>query len=264
MKDLKSLLDEMKNIRFQLDGNVLILTMNRPKALNALNDQTLHELDMLFDVIQDDENIRGVILTGEGKAFVAGADIRQMQPYGSPEGRRYAERAQTVFNKIESTEKPIIAAVNGYALGGGCELAMSCDIRVASKKAVFGQPEAKLGLIPCFGGTQRLARLVGQGIAKELIYSCRSIDADTAMRIGLVNHVYDDDLLLEEAMKMMHEILKNSPLAVAYSKVAINRGCDTDIRNGLEIEKECAALAFGSKDKQEGVNAFLEKRVPNF
>lgn len=264
MRKLQDVLHETQNIRAQMDESILILTMNRPKALNALNDQTLHELDLLFDVIRDDESIKGVILTGEGKAFVAGADIRQMQPYGSQEGRRYAERAQTLFDKIETTEKPVIAAVNGYALGGGCELAMSCDIRLASEKAVFGQPEAKLGLIPCFGGTQRLTRLVGQGIAKELIYTCRSIDASEAKRIGLVNHVYGDEILLDEAKKLMAEILKNSPLAVSYAKVAINRGCDTDIRNGLEIEKECAALAFGSKDKVEGVNAFLEKRAPSF
>lgn len=155
-------------VKGQLEGKVAILTMNRPKALNALNDQTLEELDRLFSAIEKDRDVWGVIITGEGRAFVAGADISQMSGYGVEEGRLYSDRAQTLFNKIEILEKPVIAAVNGFALGGGCELSMSCDIRIASEKAVFGQPEANLGLMPCFGGTQRLPRLVGVGIAKEL------------------------------------------------------------------------------------------------
>ena len=154
--------ERLTNIRAELDGAIAILTMNRPKALNALNDQTLEELDRIFTCLEREESILGVIITGEGKGFVAGADISQMQSYKSEEGRNYANRAQALFNKIEALEKPVIAAVNGYALGGGCELSMSCDIRIASEKAVFGQPEANLGVIPCFGGTQRLPRPSGK------------------------------------------------------------------------------------------------------
>jgi len=253
-----------ENVRAELNGNVAILTMNRPKALNALNDQTLDELDRLFAAIKDDEQVLGVIVTGEGRAFVAGADISQMSGYGVKEGRLYSERAQTLFNKIEILEKPVIAAVNGFALGGGCELSMSCDIRIASENAIFGQPEANLGLIPCFGGTQRLTRLVGAGIAKELIYTCRQVKAQEAKEIGLANKVVPAEDLMKEARAMMDMILSKSPLAIGYCKVAINRGADTDLRNGLEIEKECWAVVFGSEDRKEGISAFLEKRKPSF
>ena len=232
--------------------------------MNALNDQTLDELERLFTAIEKDREVLGVILTGEGRAFVAGADISQMSGYGVEEGRLYSDRAQKLFNKIEILEKPVIAAVNGFALGGGCELAMSCDIRIASEKAVFGQPEANLGLMPCFGGTQRLPRLVGTGVAKELIYTCRQVKAQEAKEIGLANKVVPAETLLEEAKAMMAMILSKSPIAIGYCKTAINRGADTDLRNGLEIEKECWAIVFGTKDKEEGISAFLEKRTPQF
>ena len=232
--------------------------------MNALNDQTLDELERLFTAIEKDREVLGVILTGEGRAFVAGADISQMSGYGVEEGRLYSDRAQKLFNKIEILEKPVIAAVNGFALGGGCELAMSCDIRIASEKAVFGQPEANLGLMPCFGGTQRLPRLVGTGVAKELIYTCRQVKAQEAKEIGLANKVVPAETLLEEAKAMMAMILSKSPIAIGYCKTAINRGADTDLRNGLEIEKECWAVVFGTKDKDEGISAFLEKRTPQF
>ena len=251
-------------VKAELEGKLAILTMNRPKALNALNDQTLDELDRLFTAIEKDREVLGVILTGEGRAFVAGADISQMSGYGVEEGRLYSDRAQKLFNKIESLEKPVIAAVNGFALGGGCELAMSCDIRIASEKAIFGQPEANLGLMPCFGGTQRLPRLVGTGIAKELIYTCRQVKSQEAKEIGLANKVVPAEALLEEAKAMMAIILSKSPIAIGYCKAAINRGADTDLRNGLEIEKECWTVVFGTKDKEEGINAFLEKRTPQF
>ena len=254
----------LENVRAEQDGKIAVLTMNRPKALNALNDQTLSELDRIFTCVASDPEILGVIITGEGKGFVAGADISQMQSYKSEEGRNYADRAQTLFNKIEGLEKPVIAAVNGYALGGGCELSMSCDIRIASEKAVFGQPEANLGLIPCFGGTQRLPRLVGTGIAKELIYTCRQVKADEALAIGLVNKVVPAESLLDEAKAMMNTILTKSPIAVRYAKEAINRGMDVDLRAGLELEKDLAAITFGTEDKQEGVDAFLAKRAPVF
>lgn len=251
-------------VKAELERKLAVLTMNRPKALNALNDQTLDELERLFTAIEKDREVLGVILTGEGRAFVAGADISQMSGYGVEEGRLYSDRAQKLFNKIEILEKPVIAAVNGFALGGGCELAMSCDIRIASEKAVFGQPEANLGLMPCFGGTQRLPRLVGTGIAKELIYTCRQVKAQEAKEIGLANKVVPAETLLEEAKAMMAMILSKSPIAIGYCKTAINRGADTDLRNGLEIEKECWAIVFGTKDKEEGISAFLEKRTPQF
>ena len=251
-------------VKAELEGKLAVLTMNRPKALNALNDQTLDELERLFTAIEKDREVLGVILTGEGRAFVAGADISQMSGYGVEEGRLYSDRAQKLFNKIEILEKPVIAAVNGFALGGGCELAMSCDIRIASEQAVFGQPEANLGLMPCFGGTQRLPRLVGTGVAKELIYTCRQVKAQEAKEIGLANKVVPAETLLEEAKAMMAMILSKSPIAIGYCKAAINRGADTDLRNGLEIEKECWAIVFGTKDKEEGISAFLEKRMPQF
>lgn len=251
-------------VKGELEGRTAILTMNRPKALNALNDQTLNELERLFTSIREDKEVLAVILTGEGRAFAAGADISQMSGYGVEEGRLYSERAQRLFHQIEILEKPVIAAVNGFALGGGCELSMSCDIRIASENAVFGQPEAKLGLIPCFGGTQRLPRLVGTGIAKELIYTCRQVKAQEAREIGLVNRVVSAEELMPEARAVTEKILANSPLAIAYCKTAINRGTDTDLGNGLEIEKECWAVVFGSKDSREGIRAFLEKRAPQF
>ena len=250
-------------VKAELEGKLAVLTMNRPKALNALNDQTLDELERLFTAIEKDREVLGVILTGEGRAFVAGADISQMSGYGVEEGRLYSDRAQKLFNKIEILEKPVIAAVNGFALGGGCELAMSCDIRIASEKAVFGQPEANLGLMPCFGGTQRLPRLVGTGVAKELIYTCRQVKAQEAKEIGLANKVVPAETLLEEAKAIMAMILSKSPIAIGYCKAAINRGADTDLRNGLEIEKECWAIVFGTKVQINTVRKMLRPQFPN-
>jgi enoyl-CoA hydratase len=254
----------LHNIDLTVQEGIAIVKINRPKALNALNNDTLIELEKIFDCLKIDNSIRGVIVTGEGKGFVAGADIVQMQSYKSLEGRRYADQAQSIFNKVENLEKPVIAAVNGYALGGGCELAMSCDIRVASNKAVFGQPEVLLGVIPCFGGTQRLPRLIGPALAKELIYTGRHVKADEALAMGLVNRVVDSEALLEESIKMMETILQNASLAIAYAKVAINRGMEMDLVNALELEKDIAALSFGTEDKDEGMKAFLEKRSPEF
>ena len=188
----------------------------------------------------------------------------QMANYDVESSRLYSDRAQRLFDKIEILEKPVIAAVNGFALGGGCELSMSCDIRIASEKAIFGQPEVNLGLMPCFGGTQRLPRLVGTGIAKELIYTARQVKADEAKAIGLANKVVPAEKLIDEAKAMMNTILSKSPIAIGFCKAAINRGVDTDLRNGLEIEKECWSVVFGTKDRVEGINAFLEKRDPKF
>lgn len=259
LKDLN-----FENIKVIIEGTIAIITMNRPKALNALNNQTLDELNAIIDSISADEEILGVIITGEGKAFVAGADIAQMKPYKAEEGRNYAEHAQSTFNKIEALGKPVIAAVNGYALGGGCELSMSCDIRIASEKAIFGQPEVNLGVIPCFGGTQRLPRLIGSGRAKELIFTGRMVKAEEALAIGLVNKVVAADKLLNEAKSMMNGIMIKAPMAVRYSKIAINIGLNLDLNIALELEKDLAALTFTSKDKDEGMGAFLEKRTPKF
>lgn len=253
-----------KNITVEVSEGIVVLTMHRPKALNALNGQTLGELDTLLSWLEDEPTILGVIITGTGKGFVAGADITQVQDYGAEEGRNYAGYAQAVFHRLEALEKPVIAAVNGYALGGGCELAMSCDIRIASEKAVFGQPEVTLGLIPCFGGTQRLARLVGTGVAKELIFTARKVMAIEAKEIGLVNKVVAHENLLSESKAMMQTITAMAPMAVRYAKVCINKGQDMDLDKALELERTIAALTFATEDKKEGVAAFMEKRPPQF
>lgn len=261
---MENVIENLQNLKVEIKEKVCVVTINRPKALNALNNDTLKELSQVVDAIEENEEILGVIITGEGKAFVAGADIRQMQDYKSEEGRKYAGYAQGIFDKIEGLEKPVIAAVNGYALGGGCELAMSCDIRIASERAIFGQPEVNLGVIPCFGGTQRLSRLVGTGIAKELIFTGRQVKVEEAKAIGLVNKVVAGENLLEEAMNMMAEITAKAPIAIRYAKVVINKGVDMDLKNALELEKDIAGLTFATEDKQEGMNAFLEKRKPEF
>lgn len=254
----------LENVKLELENNVLVVTMNRPKALNALNNQTLDELQMVFDYAAKEDDVYGVIITGEGRGFVAGADIVQMQPYRSEQGRDYAGYAQATFNKIEALNKPVIAAVNGFALGGGCELALSCDIRIASEKAVFGQPEVTLGIIPCFGGTQRLPRLIGTGLAKEMIYTGKHINAETALSYGLVNKVVPAEDLLQAAKDLMADILKVSPVAIKYAKLSINKGSDMDLMNALEVEKDLVGLCFATEDKEVGMHAFLEKRKPAF
>mgnify|MGYP000901082320 CR=1 FL=1 len=261
---LEKLKAGFENITVEAEDGIALVTMNRPQALNALNNRTLGELDALFGCLGRENNIFGVILTGAGKAFAAGADIVQMHYYKSEEGRNYSAYAQGVFNHIEALEKPVIAAVNGFALGGGNELVMSCDFRIASENAVFGQPEVKLGVIPCFGGTQRLPRIIGTGRAKELIYTGRQVKAQEACALGLVNKVVPRDALLEEAKAVMKQILAMAPIAVRYAKVAINRGMEVDLKTGLELEKDVCAITFGSEDKQEGMDAFLEKRPPVF
>ncbi|MDR0828006.1 MAG: enoyl-CoA hydratase/isomerase family protein [Desulfovibrio sp.] len=253
-----------ENLIFEQEGNIALITMNRPKALNALNNDTLKELDAVLTVIKDSAGIKGAIITGSGKAFVAGADISQMAEYSSEQGRAYMEAAQEVFNRIELMGKPFIAAVNGYALGGGCELSMACDIRIASENAVFGQPEVNLGLIPGFGGSQRLPRLVGLGIARELIYTGRNVKAEEAKSFGLVNKVVPGESLLEEAKTMMKTITGKSGIAIRYAKIAINRGADTDIYKALELEKDLISLCFATEDQKEGCRAFLEKRPAVF
>ncbi|MDY3292927.1 MAG: enoyl-CoA hydratase-related protein, partial [Candidatus Egerieousia sp.] len=215
---------EYKKLIIQDNGAVRVIKINNPEALNALNTAILKELDAAFTEVAEDNGILAVVLTGEGRAFVAGADISEMKSKNAIEGEIFGKLGASVFRKIELLPKPVIAAVNGFALGGGCELAMSCDIRLASAKAKFGQPEVGLGITPGFSGTQRMPRLIGMGKAKELIYTADIIDAAEAYRIGLVNHVYEPEALMEEAMKMAEKIASKAPIAVKNSKEAINRG----------------------------------------
>jgi len=247
------------------ENGVAVVTINRPKALNALNSTVLDELSVAFDELAANDNAKVIILIGSGdKAFVAGADITQMKDMNVIEGKLFAEKGQHVFTKIEQFPKPIIAAVHGFALGGGCEIAMACDIRVASDAAKFGQPEVGLGIIPGFGGTQRLARLVGRGMAKLLIYTADIIDAQEALRIGLVQKVVAPEALLAEAQSIAKRILKKSTIAVNLAKDAINRGMEMDIPNAMQYEAYIFGTCFASEDQTEGMTAFVEKRKPAF
>jgi len=244
--------------------NICTVKINNPEALNALNSTILKELDATFAEIKEDNSIDVVILTGEGRSFVAGADISQMCEMNAIEGKAFGELGASVFRKIELLDKVVIAAVNGFALGGGCELAMACDIRVASVKAKFGQPEVGLGITPGFSGTQRLARVVGIGKAKELIYTADVIVAEEAYRIGLVNKVVAPEVLMDECMAMAKKIASKAPLAVRYAKEAINRGIETDIDTGISIEADLFGLCFSTEDQKEGMQAFLGKRKADF
>ena len=253
-----------KKLIIQDNGAVRVIKINNPEALNALNTAILKELDAAFTEVAEDNGILAVVLTGEGRAFVAGADISEMKSKNAIEGEIFGKLGASVFRKIELLPKPVIAAVNGFALGGGCELAMSCDIRLASAKAKFGQPEVGLGITPGFSGTQRMPRLIGMGKAKELIYTADIIDAAEAYRIGLVNHVYEPEALMEEAMKMAEKIASKAPIAVKNSKEAINRGIQTDMDSAVAIEAYLFGLCFASEDQKEGMTAFFEKRKANF
>lgn len=241
-----------------------IVKINNPQAMNALNSTVLGELDAAFSEIEKDADVKAVIITGEGRAFVAGADISQMSTMSAAEGKAFGEQGAAIFRKIEKLPIPVIAAVNGFALGGGCELAMACDIRIASVKAKFGQPEVGLGITPGFSGTQRLPRIVGMGIAKELIYTADIIDAAEAYRIGLVNKLAEPENLMEEAMKMANKIASKAPIAVRYSKEAINTGIQTDMDSAIAIEANLFGLCFASEDQKEGMAAFLKKEAPQF
>ncbi len=250
----------MDYIVYEQKGSYAIITISREKALNALNSQVLEELDATLDAVNLDE-VRCLILTGAGaKSFVAGADIGEMSTLTKAEGEAFGKKGNDVFRKLEVFPIPVIAAVNGFALGGGCEISMSCDIRICSENAVFGQPEVGLGITPGFGGTQRLARLVSPGMAKQLIYTARNIKADEAYRIGLVNAVYPQEELMAAAEKMAAGIAKNAPIAVRNCKKAINDGLDVDMDAALVIEEKLFGDCFESYDQQEGMAAFLEKR----
>ncbi len=247
------------------EGAVAVVTVNRPEALNALNTQTNEELLAVVRELSSDDAVRAVVLTGGGeKAFVAGADIAEMKDLSAERARCFGALGQAVMSGIEAAPQPWVAAVNGFALGGGCELALACDIRLASEKAKFGQPEIGLGITPGFGGTQRLSRNVGVGWAKYLVLSGRHIRADEALRIGLVQAVFPKDELMTQAMKLADELAGKSPLAMRYCKAAVNAAADTDIATGQGIERDLFALAFATEDQTEGMSAFLEKRAPEF
>lgn len=253
------------NIILEEESGLAVLIINRPQAMNALNYDTLQEIGEVLHKIKDKPNIQVLIVTGAGeKAFVAGADIAYMESLNAIQGREFGALGQAVFTAVENLPIPVIAAVNGFALGGGCELAMACDIRLACEKARFGQPEVSLGITPGFGGTQRLPRLIGAGPAKELIFTGMNIDANEALRLGLVNRIYPADTLMDEARKLAHKIIANAPLAVRLCKAAINRGLQADIDTALSIEADVFGLCFSTQDQKEGMNAFINKRKADF
>lgn len=256
---------ELANVTLEKEGSIAVVTINRPKALNALNSETLKDIETVIDELANDDAIFAVIVTGSGeKAFVAGADITEMKNLNVMEGRKFGILGNRVFRKLENLEKPVIAAVNGFALGGGCELSMACDIRIASSKARFGQPEVGLGITPGFGGTQRLARIVGTGMAKEMIYTGKIINAEEALRIGLVNKIVEPDKLMDEARAIANTIAMQAPIAVKLCKSAINRGMQCDIDTAIMYESEAFGECFSTEDQKEGMTAFTEKREKNF
>lgn len=255
---------EYKYILFEVKNNIGYVTINRPKALNALNTDVLTELEGLFKYIDKTEEVKCAIVTGAGRAFVAGADIAQMSDLSTVEGRDMTIKGQRLMELIETIDKPVIAAINGFALGGGCELAMACDIRIASDKAKFGQPEVNLGIIPGYGGTQRLPRLVGKAMAKYLIMSAEMIDANEAYRIGLVQKVVPAEELIQEAVKLANTIISKAPIAIKMAKTAINNGLNVDLKTGVAFEAEAYVSTFCSEDRVEGMKAFVEKREANF
>lgn len=250
----------MSNVDYRAEGAVGIVTIDRPKALNALNTEVLNDLKAVFEGI-DLQQVRAVILTGAGeKAFVAGADIGEMSTMTKEEGEVFGKKGNAVFRMIETFPVPVIAAINGFALGGGCELALSCDIRICSDNAVFGQPEVGLGITPGFGGTQRLARAISVSKAKEMLFTGKSVKADEAYRIGLVNSVYPQEELMAGAMKLAQTIARNAPIAVRQCKKAVNEGLDMDLDTGLALESKLFGDCFETQDQREGMSAFLEKR----
>ena len=251
-------------LNITIDEYICTVQINHPQALNALNTKILHELNRAFTEIEHNNTIRVVIITGVDKSFVAGADISEMSKFNEREGKAFGELGSDVFRKIELLNKPVIASVNGYALGGGCELAMCCDIRIASEKAKFAQPETGLGISPGFSASQRLPRLVGLGRAKELIFTGEVINAKEAHRIGLVNKVTTPDKLQEETMQMAQTIASKAPLAIRFAKELINRGMDTDIDTGISLEVDLFGRCFDTEDQKNGMQSFLNKEKITF
>jgi enoyl-CoA hydratase len=254
----------MNHLTLEKNGRIAVLTLNRPDAMNALNNEVLDELYEAFGLLEADKDVGIIVLTGAGKAFVAGADIAAMRDMDAREGRALMANGHRVMNRIENLQKPVIAAVNGFALGGGCELAMACDIRIASTRAKFGQPEVNLGIIPGFGGTQRLPRLVGAGMAKYMIMTGEIIGAEEAARIGLVEKVVPAEELMDTAMKVAETILSKAPIAIAAAKAVINAGAGLGMAAASLLEVEATTGPLASRDKNEGMGAFLEKRAPEF
>jgi enoyl-CoA hydratase len=256
---------QMNNVLCEKDGKTAIVTINRPQALNALNRETLEEILSCFMALEQDTEVCAVIVTGAGeKAFIAGADIAYMQNFDVLSARKFGRLGHQVLQVIESFSRPVIAAVNGFALGGGCELALACDLRLASANAKFGQPEVNLGVIPGFGGTQRLPRLVGTGHASELLFTGEIIDAEEACRIGLVNRVVPLDQLLPESLKITAKIAAKGPLAVKLCKEAAQAGMEMDLARACQYEADLFGVCFASEDQKEGMKAFLEKRQAKF
>ena len=255
----------LENVLYEKKGPIAYVTLNRPKVLNALNQRTWQDLRAAFEDARDDADVRGAILTGAGdKAFIAGADIGELSRVTAVEAEESSTFGQGVLNLIENLGKPVVAAINGFALGGGCETAMACTIRLATESARFGQPEVKLGVLPGGGGTQRLPRLVGKGRALQLILSGEMISAQEAYRIGLVNEVVPAADLIPRAEAILKQIFANAPLAVRYSLEAVNKGLETSQTEGLALEASFFGLCAGTEDKQEGTQAFLQKRAPQF
>jgi len=253
-----------ETLKYEVKEGIAYITVSRPEALNALNSKVIEELYEAFAAFDADADAMVAILTGDGRSFVAGADIAEMANFNTLEAREFAKRGHRTMNFIENVSKPVIAAVNGFALGGGCELSMACDIRIASAKAKFGQPEVGLGLIPGFGGTQRLARLVGKGMAKYLIYTAEVIGAEEAGRIGLVEKVVEPDELMPTCEALAKTIMSKAPIAVGVAKHCINNGYDMDMKSASELEVNSFGISFASEDLKEGTSAFLEKRAAEF
>lgn len=256
---------ELQNVVYEKKGSVAYVTLNRPKVLNALNAKTISELRSVFEDIRDNAEVRGVIFTGAGdKAFAAGADIGEMENDTAVTAEQKTRAGQALTELIENLGKPVVAAVNGFALGGGCELSMSCTLRIAAETAKFGQPEVKIGIMPGYGGTQRLPRLVGKGRALQIILSGELINAQEALRIGLVNEVVSAASLISRAEAILNQIISNAPLGVKYSIDAVNKGLEGTVSAGLLIEASLFAVCAGSEDKKEGTSAFMAKRAPQF
>jgi enoyl-CoA hydratase len=247
------------SVLYEKKDHIAVITINRPDALNALNYDVLIKLSQAVEAAEKDDDIFVLIVTGTGKSFVAGADISQMKDFSPVQAKAFAQYANAIFLKLEALNKPSIAAVNGYALGGGCELAMACDIRIAGTKAKFGQPEVGLGITPGFGGTQRLPRLVGSSKAKELIFTAENIGAEEALRIGLVSRVVPDDELMNAATELAEKIIKNAQVAVRQSKDAINKGLQCDIATGLAFEAQAFSHCFSTEEQKDAMTAFVSK-----
>jgi len=255
----------LQNVSYEKKGPIAYVAINRPKVMNALNKVTVSELKDVFEDARDDSAVRGVILTGAGdKAFAAGADIGEVSGQSAVEAEESTRFGQAVTNLIENLGKPVVAAVNGFALGGGCELAMACSIRIAAESAKFGQPEVKLGIMPGYGGSQRLPRLVGKGRALQIILSGQMIGAQEAYRIGLVNELVPSTALIARAEEILNQVIANAPLGVKFSLEAVNKGMETSLEEGLALEASLFALCAGTEDKKEGTSAFIAKRAPQF